>query len=80
LPKGVTERSVTLRNADGQYKTCAVLTTTRYNAIALSQTFVGTNEDGTVAGDPWVVVRKNPEKSVRQPVNFDTGLLDGDQP
>lgn len=80
LPNGIKARYVTLRNAAGQIKDCTVLTTAIYNGLSLSQAFAGTNEDGTVAGDSWVLIRKTPEIARRQPVNFDTGLLDGDQP
>jgi hypothetical protein len=80
LEQGVKARYVTLQNAAGQQKDCTVLNVTQYNALSLSQAFAGTNEDGTVAGDSWVLVRKTPEISRRQPVNFDTGLTDGDQP
>jgi hypothetical protein len=80
LGNGISARYVTLQNAAGQIKNCTVLSAAKYQALALSQAFSGTNEDGTVAGDSWVLIRKTPEIARRQPVNFDTGLLDGDQP
>lgn len=80
LPSGWVARSVVVQNADGQQKECCVLTLAEYADISTSDAFAGTAESGVAAGTSWVVVRKNPEIQRRQPVNFDTGLKDGDNP
>lgn len=80
LPRGWRARYVTVQNADGQQKDCTVLTLAEYAAISTSDAFSGTGNDGTSTGTSWVVVRKTPELQRRQPVNFDSGLNDGDDP
>jgi hypothetical protein len=80
LASGITARYVTLRNADGQFKDCTVLTSAEFVAISNGDAFAGTVYDNAAAATSWVCVRKTPEIARRQPFAMDTGLTDGDNP
>lgn len=73
-----TLRSVTLQDASGNVKReVPVLTEARYNALNNTSTFTLPAFDGG-EGAVVGVSRKTPEKFVRLPKNFDSGLNDGD--
>jgi len=83
LYQGYSPRMVVLSNAERTIqRRCAVLTQAAYNGISQSQNFQATaaNFSGVAGTVELFVIQKIPEKILRQPVSFDSGLNDGDQP
>lgn len=81
LPRGIRPRSVVVSAAiTGQQKECVLLTQAEYAALSVGDTFIGTGNDGVAVATVYTLIRKNPELIRRQPVSFDTGINDGDNP
>ena len=83
LYSGYRPRAVVLENSERTIKrTCVVLTQTAYNLITQSQNYLATaaNFSGVSEDTPLFVTQKIPERITRQPVSFDSGLNDGDNP
>ena len=80
LPQGYTARNVVLQAPSGQQKTCYVLSFAEFALIGEGDIFATIGNDGLAIGTAYTCVRKNAEKRRRQPLPFDTGINDGDNP